>query len=94
MHASVSLSTRIERLPSEERYRAVVEQTADGIFLIDGATKCILEANARFEELLGYEGGELRGMTLYDLVPYDHEGVRANVQSVLKQKCYHVGERS
>ena len=94
MHASVSLSTRIERLPSEERYRAVVEQTADGIFLIDGATKCILEANARFEELLGYEGGELRGMTLYDLVPYDHEGVRANVQSVLKQKSYHVGERS
>jgi PAS domain-containing protein len=45
LHACVSLSSWIERLPSEERYRAVVEQTADGIFLIDGATKGILEAN-------------------------------------------------
>ncbi|HVF01575.1 MAG TPA: PAS domain S-box protein [Rubrobacteraceae bacterium] len=94
MHAYISLSTWIERLPSEERYRAVVEQTADGIFLIDGATKGILEANARFEELLGYERGELHGMTLYDLVPHDHEGAEANVQSVLRQESYHVGERS
>ena len=94
LHASASPRTLIGSLPSEERYRAVVEQTADGIFLIDGATKSILEANARFEELLGYEREELHGMTLYDLVPHDHEGAEANVQSVLEQKSYHVGERS
>jgi PAS domain S-box-containing protein len=40
---------------SEERYRAVVEQTADAIFLIDGTTRRILEGNARFHELLGYD---------------------------------------
>jgi PAS domain S-box-containing protein len=72
----------------------VVEQTADGIFLIDGATMNILEANSRFEELLGYESGELHGMTLYDLVPHDREGARANVDRVLEQKSYQVGERS
>jgi diguanylate cyclase (GGDEF)-like protein/PAS domain S-box-containing protein len=93
-HASALPRTLIDSLPSEERYRAVVEQTADGIFLIDGATKRILEANARFEELLGYERGELHGMTLYDLMPHDREGARANVERVLEQKCYHVGERS
>src|SRR5918994_5436961 len=86
LYASASPHTLIDSLPSEERYRAVVEQTADGIFLIDGATKSILEANARFEELLGYGRGELHGMTLYDLVPHDREGARAHVRRVLEQK--------
>jgi diguanylate cyclase (GGDEF)-like protein/PAS domain S-box-containing protein len=94
LYASASLRTLIDNLPSEERYWAVVEQTADGIFLLDGATKRILEANARFEEMLGYECGELHGMSLYDLVPHDREGARANVRHVLEQKSYHVGERS
>ncbi|MCA1729763.1 MAG: PAS domain S-box protein [Actinobacteria bacterium] len=94
LYAFELLRTLVDSLPSEERYRAVVEQTAYGIFLIDGATKSILEANARFEELLGYERGELHGMTLYDLVPHDREGARANVDRVLEQKSYQVGERS
>jgi PAS domain S-box-containing protein len=94
LHTSSLLNVLIDNRPSEELYRAVVEQTADGIFLLDGTTKRILEANARFEELLGYERGELRGMTLYDLVPHDREGARANVQHVLEQNSYHVGERS
>ncbi len=94
LYASASLRTLIDSLPSEERYRAVVEQTADGIFLIDGATKSILEANSRFEELLGYGHGELHGMSLYELVPHDREGARANVDSVLEHKSYQVGERS
>jgi diguanylate cyclase (GGDEF)-like protein/PAS domain S-box-containing protein len=94
LHASASLRTMIDSLPSEERYRAVVEQTGDGIFLIDGATKSILEANSRFEELLGYGRGELDGMSIYDLVPHDREGARANVDRVLEQKSYQVGERS
>jgi PAS domain S-box-containing protein len=94
LYTSTLLNALIDNLPSEELYRAVVEQTADGIFLLDGTTKRILEANTRFEELLGYERGELRGMTLYDLVPHDREGARANVQHVLEQKSYNVGERS
>ena len=94
LYASASLRTLVDSLLSEERYRAVVEQTADGIFLIDGATKSILEANSRFEELLGYGRGELHGMSLYELVPHDREGARANVDRVLRQKSYQVGERS
>ena len=79
---------------SEERYRAVVEQTADAIFLIDGTTRRILEANARFHELLGYTPEELHGMSMYDLVPHDRDGVDANIRHVLKQKSYYIGERS
>jgi diguanylate cyclase (GGDEF)-like protein/PAS domain S-box-containing protein len=94
LYASASLRALVDNLPSEERYRAVVEQTADGIFLIDAATNRILEANSRFEELLGYRGGELHGRSLYDLVPHDREGVRANIRHVLENKRYYIGERS
>ena len=33
---------------SEERYRAVVEQSAEGIFLVDADTRRVLEANAAY----------------------------------------------
>jgi diguanylate cyclase (GGDEF)-like protein/PAS domain S-box-containing protein len=79
---------------SEERYRAVVEQTADAIFLIDGTTRRILEGNARFHELLGYAPEELHGMSMYDLVPHDRDGVDANIWHVLEHKSYYIGERS
>ena len=79
---------------SEERYRAVVEQTADAIFLIDGTTRRILEANARFHELLGYASEELRGMSMYELVPHDRDGVDANIWHVLEKRSHYIGERS
>ena len=79
---------------SEERYRAVVEQTADAIFLIDGTTRRIVEGNARFHELLGYAPEELHGMSMYDLVPHDRDGVDANIWHVLEHKSYYIGERS
>ena len=46
---------------SEERYRALVEQSSDGIFLVDIETKRILEANPAYQRLLGYTGAELIG---------------------------------
>jgi diguanylate cyclase (GGDEF)-like protein/PAS domain S-box-containing protein len=79
---------------SEERYRAVVEQTADAIFLIDGTTREILEANPKFHELLGYAPGELHGMSMYDLVPHDRKGVDANIWHVLEKRSHYIGERS
>src|ERR687890_89909 len=78
---------------SEERYRAVVEQTADAIFLIDGATREILEANPRFHELLGYAPEQLHGMSMYDLVPHDRKGVDANIWHVLEKRSHYIGER-
>ncbi|HYH03315.1 MAG TPA: PAS domain S-box protein, partial [Bacillota bacterium] len=41
-------------LQSEARYRAVVEQSADGIFLADVSTKKIIEANRSLSRLLKY----------------------------------------
>ncbi|HEV2294232.1 MAG TPA: ATP-binding protein [Tepidisphaeraceae bacterium] len=64
---------------NEERHRAVMEQAAEGIYLIDLDTKQILDSNAALERLLGYEPGEARRMSVYDLVA----DAPANVQERL-----------
>ncbi len=80
---------------SEERYRALVTQTAEAILVIDATTKHILEANPKAQEMLGYTLEELYGMTLYDLVPHDREGVDSNTSRILEKKTPHyIGERS
>jgi PAS domain S-box-containing protein len=77
---------------SEERYRAVVEQTSDGIFLVDARTLRILEANAAYCNLLGYTNEELLKLTIYDLVAIDREILEASIQQTLKEKRFFVGE--
>ena len=81
---------------SEELYRSVVEQAGEGIFLFDPATKRILEANPAFRTMFGYEEEEeeVKGTTLYDLVPQDTQGVDRNVARALERGYLLVGERS
>ncbi len=79
---------------SEERYRAVVEQAGEGIFLFDPLmTKRILETNIAFQKTFGYTPEELAQKTLYDLIPHDREGVDRNVECALEQRHVLVGER-
>lgn len=62
---------------SEERYRAVIEQSGEGIYLLDTKSKRILETNPSLQDMLGYSAAELEGMPIYDLV--DHLRPRAAV---------------
>jgi len=77
----------------EERYRAVVEETAEGIFLADAQTKRVIESNAAFRRLLGYTAEELLGMTLYDFVAHDRESIDRNTLSVVTNRQHFIGER-
>ncbi|MDQ5851898.1 MAG: HAMP domain-containing protein, partial [Chloroflexota bacterium] len=56
-----------QRRESEERYRVVVEQASEGILLVDAETKQVLEMNPAFQALLGYVGGEVPNLSLYDI---------------------------
>jgi diguanylate cyclase (GGDEF)-like protein/PAS domain S-box-containing protein len=78
---------------SEERYRAVVEQAAEGIFLVDADTKRLLEANAAFQKLFGYTSAEIPGLTLYDVVAHDRESIDQNTRRILAEKHHSIGER-
>jgi PAS domain S-box-containing protein len=72
----------------EERYRAVVEQAAEGILLVDLSTKRVLDANTTYQGLLGYSPEEMPYLTLYDLVPYSREDTDSYVGRLLDQSRY------
>lgn len=78
---------------SEDRYRAVVEQTKEGIYLADVRTMRILESNDALRQALGYTAEELKRLTLYDLVAHDRDSVDQNVRRALQERRSHVGER-
>ncbi|MEP6774975.1 MAG: diguanylate cyclase [Chloroflexota bacterium] len=61
-------NSREEQREGEERYRAVVEQTREAIFLVDAVGGHFIEANAAFQSLLGYSFDELTNLKLADIV--------------------------
>ncbi len=52
----------------EERHRAVVEQLAEGILIVDPVSMRVVEANAATRSLLGYDAAELHPVRLLDMV--------------------------
>jgi sensor domain CHASE-containing protein len=63
---------------SEERHRAVVEQIAEGIYLVDVASRRIIEANTALSQLLGYSLAELLEINVYDLIDSDRAIIDPN----------------
>src|SRR5215213_10251143 len=80
---------------SEGRYRTVVKQAAEGIFIVDIETKLILEANAAYRNLLGYSAQDMLGLglTLYDVVAHDRESVDHYIRQILEDRVNFIGER-
>jgi two-component system sensor histidine kinase UhpB len=58
---------------SEERWRAVFENSAAGIALSDPASTRFLSVNAAFQKMLGYSRKEILALTFMDIT---HEGDR------------------
>jgi PAS domain S-box-containing protein len=71
-----------ERQEREKRYRAVVTQASEGIFLVDADTKRLLEANVAFQNLLGYTSEEVLRLTLYDVVWDNYDSIDHDVQDI------------
>lgn len=78
---------------SEARYRAVVEQTTESIYLIDVASMRFIDANPAYQRLIGYSLAELRSMTLYDVVAHDPASVDAYTRRIVAQGALVLGER-
>lgn len=81
-----------ERQEKEERYRAVVAQASEGIFLVDAESKRFLEANAALQNLLGFSSEELLGLTLYDVIADTRESVERDVKYIHTKKQSFAGE--
>lgn len=59
---------------SMQRYRAIVDNAAEGILLVSRGTNTILEANPASIRLFGYTARELAGMTVDNLIA-THDGM-------------------
>ncbi|MCE8426895.1 MAG: PAS domain S-box protein [Candidatus Methanoperedens sp.] len=85
--------SKIAHKQSEERYRAVVEQASEGIVLVDAETKHFLEANAAFQDLLGYDSSQIFGLTLYDVISGDREIIDGYIQKIKNENNNFLGEQ-
>lgn len=59
-----------EQLASEQRYRALVEQAADGVALIEPQNQTIAEANPQLAQLLNYPLPDLLHRQLNHIMPW------------------------
>ncbi len=71
---------------SEQRYKTVLNQTREGIFLVDCNDKKILEANNACADLLGYRLDELHCLKLYDLLNLSSAQVDERVNFLVENK--------
>ena len=56
---------------SEERFRKIFESSNDGIFIVDPSHDCILNANRRACQMLGYTLDELLKIRVSEIHPTD-----------------------
>jgi len=59
---------------SENKYRLLMEQASDGIFILDGRGN-LIEANSQAHQMLGYTDHEPLGFNVKDFLPTEDQGV-------------------
>jgi len=71
---------------SEERYRALFEQAADSIVLVDGETGALAEFNDRAYENLGYTHKEFEKLKIPDFeIIESPEEVKKHIKKIIKE---------
>ena len=79
---------------SEERYRALVEQSSEGIAAIDLRSRSIVEANETFLNILGYDHEDIRMFTIYDLLMENKGFIDNAIGRVIRNGRYFMGEQT
>lgn len=85
--------SRAELAQNEERYRAVVEQSTNCIFLTDLETKKIKESNPALQQLLGYTAAEISELTIYDFVAHEPTSIDQQFELIITHQAHTCGER-
>ncbi|HKK21235.1 MAG TPA: PAS domain S-box protein, partial [candidate division Zixibacteria bacterium] len=66
---------------SEEKYRAVLEQSSECIYLMNPETKAILQANPAMQSLLGYTAEEFRTLRADQIAAEGSEIIEAKIRA-------------
>ncbi len=70
---------------SENKYRSLVTQAEEMIFLVDAASHRVVDANAYTASALGYTAAELLQLRLDDLCILSGDSIEANILHILEQ---------
>jgi PAS domain S-box-containing protein len=85
--------SRSQEHESQERYRAVVEQTSDGIILCDAGTRQLLEVNPAFMGLMGFQPDRILNLTLDDVLVIEPDDANGFLDGVVSMRQSYLGER-
>ena len=96
LRAEITERKRIEKAlrDSEARYRAVLQQSLEAIYIYSVTSLQILETNPALLSLLGYSAEEITSLTLYDIVAADKASIDDFHQKLLNGKSTVLGEWS
>lgn len=77
----------------EKWYKKVIEQTTDGVYLLDPESKHIVKANEAFCTMLGYKKEEIETISVYDFVNASYEDIDRRIAQLLQKRETTCGER-
>ena len=78
---------------SEQRFRGVVDELAEGVVLLDLDSRTIVEANPAFLKLLGYTSREVLALSQYAFVAHDADDIDEKMNRIVANGRYRVGFR-
>lgn len=70
---------------SEKKYRAIIENSMDNIYICESSTGKIMESNRSIQMLLGYSEEEMRNRTAFDFLDHEECDVKEHIRMVVKQ---------
>ncbi len=78
---------------SEARYRAIVTQAVESIFLFDVETGRLLEANPACQRLLGYAAQDIPALGVHDVLAQERAGLEQDVAAIVQEGQRVLGAR-
>ncbi len=78
----------------EERFRAVVEQSGDGIYMMDVLTLEVVECNEAFCRITGYTMDDARELTAFNLIVDEYSAINRRVSAILTSNDPNSDERT
>lgn len=78
---------------SEERFRGVVDELAEGVVLIDIDSRLVVEANPAFLKLLGYTSREVLALSQHAFVAHAADDVDDKMRQIIECGRAHLGFR-
>lgn len=78
--------TEAQLKESEVRYRTILRQTSDGVFLAYVSNKRIIEANETIVKILGYSSEEMVNLTVYNILGSDLTNFNQDLSNIIESK--------